>query len=68
MPSCSTRWEKCCLGYSFEEGEPIVGDHKRAPLKWRGSPDLSHLVGKKIYLRFRMIQAKLYSLTAEASN
>ncbi|MDE0071677.1 MAG: hypothetical protein OXO48_18325 [Caldilineaceae bacterium] len=55
-------------GYSFEESVPIVGDHNRALLKWRGDTDLARWVGKKIYLRFRMIQAKLYSLTAQASS
>ena len=55
-------------GYSFEESIPIVGDHNRALLKWGGDSDLARWVGKKIYLRFRMIQAKLYSFTAQASS
>jgi len=55
-------------GYSFEESNPIVGDYNRAPLTWRGGSDLAHLVGKKVYLRFRMIQARLYSMTAEDSS
>ena len=51
-------------GYRFEDCEPIIGNHKRAVLSWRGNDNLLAHVGKKIYLRFRMSRAKLFSLSS----
>ena len=52
-------------GYRFEDCDAIIGDHNRALLSWRGRSNLSEQTGKKIFLRFRMIRANLFSLTAE---
>lgn len=51
-------------GFGLEEADAIVGDHPHHVLTWRGQADLGRFVDQKIYLRFQMIKAKLYSLAA----
>ncbi len=53
-------------GHRFEDSDPIIGNHTRAVLTWRGSDNLADQVGKKIYLGFRMFRAKLFSLASGA--
>ncbi len=49
-------------GFSMEECDPImVTDNPRQALTWNGSPDLSSLRGKPIYIRFYVRSATLYT-------
>jgi hypothetical protein len=50
------------IGYGLEDADVVVGDAPNALLTWRGQGDLSTRQGKKIYLRFYLEQAKLYSI------
>lgn len=52
-------------GRSFADAEPIVGDHHAAPAIWKGQDDLGHGEGSGIFLRLRMEQAEVFSLTFE---
>ena len=52
-------------GFTFDDCDPVIGDHSRALLSWRGRSNLSEQIGKKIFLRFRMTRANLFSLSAE---
>lgn len=49
-------------GFCREDADAVVGDQPQAHLSWRGQCDLSAFQGKKIYLRFHLEQAKLYSI------
>ena len=51
-------------GYGHGECDTINGDHLRAVLTWRGKHVPATMVGRKIYLRFRMSHARLFSLSA----
>ncbi|MCC6698147.1 MAG: hypothetical protein IT365_21170 [Candidatus Hydrogenedentes bacterium] len=51
-------------GFSFEECDAItVEDSYSQALTWNGSPDLSQLQGKPVYIRFRIRNATLYTFT-----
>jgi hypothetical protein len=52
------------VGFSHENADPLVGDQPRAMLTWHGNGDLSAHQGRKVYLRFYLEQAKLYSISA----
>ncbi len=51
------------MGYSFDDCDPLSGDHLDAVVTWRGKSDLSALRGKQIHLRFCMARASLFALT-----
>ena len=50
-------------GYTLEDCDPIMTDNTEHVVTWKGSPDLSPLVGKPVYLRFQMQHASLYGFT-----
>lgn len=52
-------------GRSFEECQPIVGDHPRASVVWAGQDSLGHEPGQPLILRFQLNMAKLFSLEFE---
>jgi hypothetical protein len=51
-------------GYSFAEADTLQSDQLRIPVTWKQNSDLRALKGRKIYLRFRMRAARLYSIAA----
>ena len=52
-------------GFGFEDSVPLTGDGTRMPLRWRNA-DPNALGTIAIKLAFRLRQARLYSLTANA--
>ena len=48
-------------GYSYRDCDPIREDNVRCPVTWKGNPDVGHLAGKPIKLRFYMSFASLYA-------
>ena len=56
-----TTWETSLPGFSLADCDPIVTDSTSYVVKWKGSPDLSSLKGRAVYLRFQMKHADLYS-------
>ncbi len=48
-------------GRSFDDSDPITGDHIDHTVTWNGESDISKWVGKVVRLRFRMRRARLYS-------
>jgi hypothetical protein len=49
-------------GYGFEESEiDLYSDPCRCPARWKGKPDLSELIGREVWLHFRIQGAALYS-------
>ena len=49
-------------GYSMADCDPVkVMDEFARVITWRGSPDLAPLRGKKVYVRFNIQSATLYS-------
>ena len=48
-------------GFSLEECDPICGTRIENPVTWNGGPDLSHLTGKPVYLRFEIRNMGLFS-------
>lgn len=48
-------------GRSFDDADRLVGDGLALPVTWRGEDDLKH-GGEPLSLRFRLRQAKLYSV------
>ena len=64
----STRDGKFLPGRSFDDSIPIVGDHHRTLLEWKGadaSSDLAFKQGEPICLRFKMDQARIFGLEFE---
>ena len=55
-------------GYTLEDCDPILTDNTEHVVTWNGNPDLGPLVGKPVYLRFRMRQAKVYGFTISQSS
>jgi len=51
-------------GYDHDDCDPIRGDHLKATLTWQGKSAPSNMVGRKVYLRFRMSRASLFSISA----
>lgn len=49
-------------GYTLSDMSPLFGDELEGKATWRGSSDLSGLVGKTVRLRFVMKDADLYAL------
>ncbi len=49
-------------GFSMEDCDPVeVTDNPEQTMTWNGSPDLSALCGKPVYIRFFMRNATLYT-------
>jgi hypothetical protein len=49
-------------GRSFDDCDPLSGDHLDHPITWRGESDLSHAEDAPVTLRFRLRCAELYSV------
>ena len=49
-------------GRTFEAATPVVGDHVRIAVTWKGQDDLGHQEGAGIILRFRLERAQIFSL------
>ena len=49
-------------GRTFEDCDPIRGDHVHKTVTWRGESDLSGWAGKPVRLRFRMRRASIYAM------
>jgi hypothetical protein len=54
--------EKKIPGFTMDECDPVRGDRLDHVVTWKGSPDLSRLEGKPVYLRFRLRNATLYTM------
>ena len=48
-------------GRSFEDCDPVVGNHSDAEVRWNGVADLGHRDGEPIILRYRMKHTKLFA-------
>ena len=49
-------------GRTFEDCDPITGDHIDKTVTWRGESDLSGWAGKPVRVRFRMRRASIYAM------
>lgn len=52
-------------GRGFSEADRLTGDQTSLPVTWKGTSDLSAYRNRRIWLRFRLRQAKLYAIRAE---
>lgn len=52
-------------GRTLSDCDPVVGDHYRKPITWKGQDDLGHPEGSPVVLRFRLDRAKLFELDFE---
>lgn len=50
-------------GYTFADCEPLDGDHLDAPVRWRGSADLSQLAGTSVAIRLELVRARIFAIT-----
>ncbi len=50
-------------GFSLDESDALRGTRTDMPVTWNGSPDLSALAGKPVYLRFEIINMGLFAFT-----
>ena len=50
-------------GRSFDDCDPITGDHTSKTVSWNGNSDLSDWAGKPVRIRFKMRRAKLYAIS-----
>ena len=55
--------EEVIAGRSFEDCDPISGDHLAHTVTWKGQADLGHAENQPVYLRFKLRAAKLFSFT-----
>jgi hypothetical protein len=60
-PRANTIHEMPIPGFSMEDSDAIITDNTAHVVTWKGKSDLSALRGKKIFLRFKMRYAGLYS-------
>ncbi|MDB6094852.1 MAG: hypothetical protein JWM32_2414 [Verrucomicrobia bacterium] len=56
-----TMFETPVPGFALEDCDPFETDNTAYAVTWKGSSDLSSLKGKKVYLRFQLKNAVLYS-------
>lgn len=56
---------KVLPGRSFNDCTPVIGDHYRTPVSWKGSEDLGVLENTPICFRFKLDQAKLFFVDFE---
>jgi hypothetical protein len=59
--SPETMFETPVPGFALADCDPFETDNTEYVVKWKGSSDLNALKGKKVYLRFEMRNAVLYS-------
>ena len=59
--SAETMHEKPVPGFSMEDSDAIITDNTAHVVTWNGKSDLSALQGKRIFLRFKMRHATLFS-------
>jgi hypothetical protein len=52
-------------GFALEDADLVFGDSLKRKVTWKGKSDLSTLAGRTIQLRFRLIDADLYSFQFE---
>jgi hypothetical protein len=52
-------------GYSFEDCNPLIGDHPEVAVTWRGNSDISPTAGKPVVVDFCLRAAKIYTFRAE---
>jgi hypothetical protein len=52
-------------GFSFEESDPIIGNHYWTVVSWGGKEKLDLKTGTPIWFRFRIKMAKIYGLEFE---
>jgi len=52
-------------GRSFEECDPLRGDHLDRPVTWRGTEDIGLPEGQPVQLRFQLRSAELFSVRFE---
>ena len=50
-------------GRSFDDCDPITGDHTSKTVSWNGNSDLSDWTGKPVRIRYKMRRAKLYAIS-----
>lgn len=55
------RGGRALVGYTLSDCDVVRGDSHKHRLTFGGSDDLSSLVGRAVYLRFHIVNAKLYS-------
>lgn len=53
-------------GHGLRDCDPLVGDQIEGTVTWKGSADLSRLVGRSVRLRFVLEDADLFSLNFPA--
>ncbi len=58
-------WDRPLPGYGWEDAVPIVGDHHRMQVRWRGTETLPKCNGAPIALMVEMDGASLYALEFE---
>jgi hypothetical protein len=51
-------------GRAFADCDRLFADEQAAPVTWRGDGDVGAYAGNKIYLRFRLRAAKLFSVAS----
>jgi hypothetical protein len=51
-------------GRGFAHADNLYGDDPAATVTWNGNGDVSDLAGRKIYLRFRLRAARLFSVAS----
>jgi hypothetical protein len=62
QPADGNRTARPYPGYAVEDCDPVpVTDNFDRPVTWKGSADLSPLQGKKVYIRFYIRSATLFS-------
>jgi hypothetical protein len=48
-------------GFTLEDSDPLIGDRIQQTVSWHGKQSLAQYVGKSIRLRFKLVDADLYS-------
>ena len=62
-----TKWvhkkktEELVDGRSFDDCDPISGDHLAHTVTWNGQADLAHAIDQPVYFRVKLRAAKLYA-------
>ena len=53
--------EEVIAGHSFENCDPISGDHLSHPVTWNGRADVGYAENQSVYFRFKMRAAKIFA-------
>ena len=56
---------KPITGHSFDDADPIIGNHFKKVVTWKGKDDIGVEPGTPVWFRFRMKMAKIYGLEFE---